>query len=89
MLRVVSVLCEALQESVLEGKRHGVSRFITDDLPESVIQNLNHTKSALPDLGSDLLVFVLDNTSVSRWTPSVTTSWNFVTEDDLAAARLM
>ena len=87
MLRVVSELCEVLKEKVDEGKRQGVSRFITDDIPESVIQYLNLTKGELPDLGLDLLVFVLDNASQSRWTPDVTDRWNFVTEDDLAAAR--
>ena len=46
MLSVTRVLCEALRESVDEGKRHGVSRFISDDLPESVIQGLRVSKCA-------------------------------------------
>ena len=87
MLSVINELCKALSEKVIEGKRQGVSRFITDDLPQSVIDKLQLRREDLPSFGVALLVFVLDNSSPSRWSPEVNESWNFVTEDDLAAAR--
>ena len=75
MLSVINELCKALSEKVIEGKRQGVSRFITDDLPQSVIDKLQLRREDLPSFGEALLVFVLDNSSPSRWSPEVNESW--------------